>query len=184
MSTNIFSGIGIPSAYLNDVENVEFAKMLSMQNSKFIRDIVTEQSVLGTGYTELIRKIYIQRFGDPKKETEAYFKNLDINSVEASFPSPASLNMANLNDQLSNVVTLVDTLSDSIDIAAEDKDLASPIFKRRMIRKFIPNIDWNDIDGIVELVKQDVLKLKIKAKFKPTDSMPEDDAGAPPTDME
>ena len=55
---NIFSGMGLPASYTQEVENIDFAKMLSMQNSRYLREVVTEQAVLSPGFTELLRKIY------------------------------------------------------------------------------------------------------------------------------
>ena len=172
--------MGIPSAFLTEVENIEFAKVLSMQNSRFIRDIVSEQITFGNGYTELLRKLYVKKYGSPSKEKEEHYRFLDVETIEVRFPPPASLNMTNLNDQVSNLNTLLDALVEIIDVPSEDKDAAGPIFRRMMYKKYIPNLSWDEIDDIVGKVKKDITVQKIKAKFK--DDSAGDDADAPPDD--
>lgn len=172
LSNNIFSGIGLPSAYLTEVENIDFAKTLAMQNARFIRDIVSEQTIFGYGYSELLKKLYLKEFGDSEGE-ESGLKLFNIETIEVKFPSPAALNMTNLNDQIGNLETLVNSIGDVLDIPAASKDAAIPIFKREMYRKYLPNLDWEEIDEILRKVKR---KIGIENLAKKTGT--EDAAGA------
>ena len=182
LSNNIFSGIGIPSAYLTEVENIDFAKTLAMQNSRFIRDIVSEQVIFGYGYSELLKKIYIKEYGssakddedDKKKSIKTTLHLLDINSIEVKFPSPVSLNMTNMNDQINNLGTMVDALSPILDIPAADIEAAGPMFKREMFKKFLPNLNWDDIDEITQKVKKSIQTSKIQAYVPNSNPPPED----------
>jgi hypothetical protein len=197
LSNNIFSGIGLPAAYLTEVDNVDFAKALSMQNARFIRDIVSEQNTFGYGYSELLKKLYMKEFAaelsskgnddDSNGKEKTTTRLFDVDSIEARFPSPVSLNMTNLNDQIGNLTTLIDALSEVIDVKSEDKDAATPIFKREMFRKYLPNVNWEDVDGIVAKVKKEILTSKIKAKQPEGDGSEEPDApdatSAPSTDV-
>jgi hypothetical protein len=174
LSNNIFSGIGLPASYLTEVDNVDFAKSLAMQNSRFIRDIVSEQVLFGFGYSELLRKLYIKEHGSELKERlkgkpsaerdkkKSSIHLLNIESIEIKFPSPVSLNMTNMNDQINNLSTLVESLSDVIDVKPEDKDAATPIFKREMYKKYLSNLKWEDIDDIMIKVKRGLQESKIK----------------------
>ena len=162
--------MGIPAAYLTEVNNVEFAKALSMQNARFIRDIVTDQGTVGYGYSELIRKIYIKKHGRPANEEDtaenSVYRFLDVDSLTVSFPSPVSLNMSNLNDQIGNLSTLTDSLSDVLDVPEEDKAEAQTAFKREMFRKFLPNVSWEDVDEIVGNIMKKMAVSKIDKKMK------------------
>lgn len=185
LSNNIFSGIGLPAAYLTEVENIDFAKSLAMQNSRFIRDIVAEQVLFGFGYSELLRKLYMKEHGSELKEQKkanasaerkkekSSIHLLNIESIEVKFPSPVSLNMTNMNDQINNLNTLVDSLTEVLDIKADDKDAATPIFKREMYKKYLPNLNWDEIDDIMAKVKRDLQESKIK-KMSAPDSSPDD----------
>lgn len=166
LSNNIFSGIGLPSAYLTEVENVDFAKTLAMQNSRFIRSIVGEQVTFGFGYSELVRKLFLKEHPesvDPKAGEKGDDRRMiDVNSIEVKFPSPVSLNMTNLNDQIANLNTLIDEISDVIDVPEADRELAKPIFKREMLKKYLANLDWDEMEEIMTKVKLEVVKTKIK----------------------
>ena len=184
LSNNIFSGIGLPSAYLTEVENIDFAKTLAMQNSRFIRDIVSEQVRFGFGYSELLKKLYKMEYRgtateeQDKDDKKSALHLLDVETIEVRFPSPVSLNMTNMNDQINNLNTLIDALTEVIEVKAEDKDAATPIFKREMYKKYLPNLNWEDIEEIVAKVQKDVRKAKILAKG----GTEEDASDTPPED--
>ena len=87
---NIFSGMGLPASYTQEVENIDFAKMLSMQNSRYLREVVTEQAVLSPGFTELLRKIYTIEYSnnltddkakDKKAKKEKRIKPENVGSI-------------------------------------------------------------------------------------------------------
>lgn len=174
LSNNIFSGIGLPAAYLTEVENIDFAKSLAMQNSRFIRDVVAEQVLFGYGYSELLRKLYLKEYAseikdqkqsDPnksRKDDKSSIHLLNIESIEVKFPSPVSLNMTNMNDQINNLNTLIDALTEIIDVKSEDMELATPVFKREMFRKYLPNLNWEEIEEITSTVRRTVQEAKLK----------------------
>jgi hypothetical protein len=150
LQSNIYSSLGVPSAYLNDVDNVEFAKALAQQNSRFVRDVVEEQRILGLGYTDLIRKIIL-------KEKRLDIK-VDVEKIELNFQPPFSLNMQNVTDQVSNLQSLLDAISDSLPFDPSMKDTSLPKFKLEMFKKYIPNIDWEDLTNIIEMIERDNIK--------------------------
>jgi hypothetical protein len=190
LSNNIFSGIGLPSAYLTEVENVDFAKTLGMQSARFIRDIIAEQIIFGKGYSELLQKLYLIEHGDPRKKAAAAKSDgstpedgkkskekdddvlLDIESLCVKFPSPVSLNMTNLNDQLNNLNMLVETLGDIIDVPEADKAIGQTAFKREMYKKFLSNLDWEAVEEIMKKVQQEVIKSKLNPANAPADAAP------------
>lgn len=184
LSNNIFSGMGVPSSFTNDVENTDFAKTLSMQNSRFIRDIVSEQSILGTGYTNLLRRIWQientvaqaetkgdasdfaksdaaqDREAEKAREKKAELTNelnIDISGIQAIFPSPLSLNMTNLSEQIDNVSRVTDTLVEAVpEITEEQKPVFTTLFKKHMFRRFISGLDWEDHDELISKALKDL----------------------------
>jgi hypothetical protein len=179
LSNNIFSGMGIPSAYLTEIENIDFAKTLSMQNTRFIRDIVAEQTITSEGYTELFRRLFTLEFKNDSTDKEKSNDKLNdktseldiltlINpmDIEVRFPSPMSLNMTNLTDQTSNLNSLIDAFSDSIDWENVDAEKAKLKLKSEMFKQYIPNVDWDTIDKLVSKIKIDMNKQTIKGNIK------------------
>ena len=182
LSNNIFTGIGIPAAFLTEVDNIEFAKALAMQNTRFVRDIVSEQMILGKGYSELIQKAYIKQYGEPSSEEDSNrdFKFLDVKSIEVNFPAPIALNMNGLNDQLSSLNTLIDAVSEVLDVDADNLDVAKLVFKREMFKKYLPNVSWDEIDEITNSIKKDITAKKLKKGKE--DSMSDDSSSMADTE--
>lgn len=164
LSNNIFTGIGIPAAYLTETDNIEFAKALAMQNSRFVRDIVSEQLILGEGYSELLQKIYLKEYGEPSQEEDINkdLKFLDVESIKVSFPPPVTLNITNLNNQLGDLNTLIDAVSEVLDVDQDNLDAAKLVFKREMFRKFLPNVSWEEVDQITLGIKNNIIAQKLK----------------------
>lgn len=204
LSNNIFSGMGIPSAYLTEVENVDFAKTLSMQNSRFIRDIIGDQVILSKGYTELIRKIYNLNFksnevddkSDPAKDeiltknaktytdtqslAKAAIKYFDINNISVKFPSPASLNMNNLSEQISNVNNFVTTLTENLTfddtIPQDDQEKLKKKLIMRFTKKNLPNVDWDELDSMMDEIVREYTGEKVEKSI--TTSEEENEEGS------
>lgn len=197
LSNNIFSGMGIPSAYLTEVENVDFAKTLSMQNSRFIRDIIGDQVILSKGYTELLRKLYTLNFkanevddkSDPSKDealtkdaktytdsqnlAKAAIKYFDINNISVKFPSPASLNMNNLSEQISNVNNFVTTLTENLSFDDSIPEADQEKLKKKLIMRFtkknLPNVDWEELESMMEEIVRDYTGEKVEKSITDTE---------------
>jgi hypothetical protein len=190
LSNNIFSGMGLPSAFLTEIENIDFAKTLSMQNARFIRDIVGEQVILGPGYSKVLRQLFkieyhnLTEKEEGNEDTNPYsttaedkdkkegdnqidiMRSIDEDSVEVKFPSPMSLNMANMVDQMSNINQFADPLVDCINWGDKDAETGKVLMKRELYKEYVTGIDWEKFDGMVSKVMQDLTKLAIKKNVK------------------
>jgi hypothetical protein len=67
----MISGIGVPSAFLNYSEDVEFARSLAMQNGRFVRSIVVLQKCFGKGFTRLYRTLYRNEYPSEAEKRES-----------------------------------------------------------------------------------------------------------------
>lgn len=188
LSNNIFSGIGLPASYVSDVESVDFAKTLAMQNTRFLRDIISDQAILGDGYTKLIRRLYYltynvneNRLGDDPEDTKvdkindtalsnndfSGIINFDVNNIDIRFPSPASLNVTNINDQLSNLNSVVDGITQNIEfdkneVKEDEKEVVINKIKNKLIRQFAPSIDWDSVQHTVDETLREIKEEKIR----------------------
>lgn len=152
--------MGIPSAFVNDVNNVEFAKTLSMQNGRFVRSIIMEQKKCGDALTKLVRRLYSLEYLNNDTHDNLVF---DVEQLYVKFPSPVSLNMTNLADQLNNLSGIVDAFADVMDIHPDDADMGKAIFKHKMYEKFMVNLDWKIVADIMDTVKIAIGRRKIKS---------------------
>lgn len=190
LGDNIYSGMGIPAAYVADAENIEFAKTLSMQNGRYLREIISEQIIPSHGYSELLRKLYnlyyksnsslvnkSTRYKDKKlkKQDELLdvdsLHNIDLNGISIKFPAPANLGFNMLNEQLSNVQSLVENIVNVIDtksLGVDDgqSDDVKNQLKAKLTRKFLPSLDWLDIDSIIDETLKENTIADIKGTIK------------------
>jgi len=182
LSNNIFSSL-LPASFLTEVDNVDFAKSLSMQNSRFLRDIVSDQKILSSGYTELIRRIYYHNYKvNEQKDIDSNIKvdnsdtstiaadilDFDFENIDIKFPSPSSLNLTNLTDQISNATSVVETIVANLPmdgISEEQKPEFEAEFKSRLMAQYVPTMDWSGIEEIVKDIKHDLVSKSIKKKL-------------------
>ena len=59
----MISGLGVPSQMLNYSDEMEFARSVSMQNSMFLRSVISKQKKLTPPFTSLYRDLYNNEFG-------------------------------------------------------------------------------------------------------------------------
>jgi hypothetical protein len=166
---------------LTEVENVDFAKTLSMQNSRFIRDIISEQGILGEGYTKLLRRLYDLEYksnerdssdqSEEAKNNPADIINFDLNNISIVFPSPSSLNMTNLTEMINNVSALLDSLTQNLKVKGipdDQHDAFIGVLKQGMLEKYITNFDWDDFNALVDTEKVAFLKASLKETITKT----------------
>lgn len=177
LSDNMFSGINTPSAYLNDVENVDFARTLAMQHSRYLRETMVEQTILNPGFTELVRRLYrleyleneSNRSSDLRQgeKTNANSLTFDSEAFSIQFPTPNGLKLNNLNDQISNAGGTVSNILENtfLDVTDENRDKAERIFKDKLLRALLPNFDWSMIDEVKTSTKQELTDAETRTKL-------------------
>lgn len=176
LSNNIFSGIGLPAAYLTEVENIDFAKSLSMQNSRFLRDCIAEQAILSNGFTELIRKIYAIESSPPKSGANSDSEDdgsaeryVSPDRLSIIFPAPAALSLINIGDQLSSAGNIIDTLVNNLDLSDikdENRDAIKDMIKSKIMRRNVSSFNWQTFDDDVTACKEQFNKMKIVDAIK------------------
>ena len=131
-----------------------------MQNSRFLRSVIVMQKSFNETLSALYQKLYMNEFNIGENNEH----NFDISSISVSLPSPASLNMTNLADQVSTVSGVVDFIVQTITGQNADPDDADSI-RRVITAKYIPGINWNEIDELInknaiDKVSDELLKKK------------------------
>jgi len=147
----LLSGVGIPSSFVGELENVQFAKSLAQENSRFLRGVIRYQKKYGEQFSELVSKLYNNEYPDEDGIDE---------ELVASFPSPASLNTTNLSEQISNAGGVIDYITE-ISVGRDDDKVVNA-FKKEISKDFLPSVPWNRIDEVLQVLKKDAMKEKIK----------------------
>lgn len=162
---NIFSGMGIPAAYLTEVENIDFAKSLSMQNSRFLRDVISEQSTLSRGYTDLVRKIVeiehneeitrTRRRRNANNDLEHVVSLIDTSELAVLFPAPSSLSLMNISDQMQTAISTLTQIIETVDlhssgIKEEKQEEIRQRILTRILREYVTSFDWNFFQNVVD----------------------------------
>ena len=163
LKKNIITGTGVPASFMSSMEDVEFSRQLSMENGKFLRRIIRLQGIYNPVATNVIREIYDNEFvpkvdnSEKKKNTktsvnsnkisvEEQLSSLPSTVIEMKLPTPSTLSIRVQEEQLQTANSQAETISD---IEIDDtNDLLKREFKRLLIRKLLPSIDWDEIDSI------------------------------------
>jgi hypothetical protein len=156
LKKTMISGMGIPASFLQYSDEMEFARSVSMMNGMFLRTIVGLQKSLGENFSNVYRKLYRNEYGELEKLDDEEEFVVDYNSIEVRFPSPASLNMTNMADQISNTQTIIDTVVNTL-MGSSGDDAKRDKVTREVTKKYLPNFEWDFFESLLnETTVEDV----------------------------
>ena len=91
---------------------------------------------------------------------------VEIERITVKFPSPSALNATNLAEQINNGQTIVQTLTD---IMFNQNGTVDEDHKHRFLlnisKKFMPNVDWDDIEEVYQSSRVQSTEDKIENKM-------------------
>ena len=157
----MISTTGCPSAIINYLEEVDFAKQIQMIHSKFMARSISFQEETEVDCTELYKKIL--RFGDYG------LTETDINSVEFTWARPKSLITQNLGDLISTTDQLAEFM---IKVLEGENSVNDPRVKDRLFRYFVKKYLMNgvfDWDKLEEEIRP--LKLELRSDIQEEDAI-------------
>lgn len=151
-------------------------KVFGTQFTKMFRLLYKNEYLERVSYAEreaLKKKVKVKNKGkdgviDTKEEKEALNKENEINKeiefdlddIEVSFPSPQTLNMTTLSEQISNSQSIIDFLVTAL-VDEQNQELSS-MTKREITKDILPNFDWTKYEDIVDKAKMKIQEDKIK----------------------
>ena len=147
----MISNTGCPSAMLNYLDEVDYARQITMLHSKYTARVVTWQEETEVIISELYRKLC--SYGGYEISEEK------LDSLEFKWARPKSLNMTNLNDLISNSEQLAEFM---IKVFEGDNSQADPRIKDRYFRYIVMNVlmtgvfDWEKIGTELKAIKLDL----------------------------
>jgi hypothetical protein len=109
--------------------------------------------MFSTAFSKMLRILYRNEFltdNNSENKVKTDSENIDLDSISVLFPAPITLNLTNVNDQISNSSQTLDFIT-SIYIDENDTDTVKKSdFRKRVVRELLPNIDWDKMDKIYE----------------------------------
>ena len=192
LGSQIYSGMGTPTAYLNEVENVDFAKLLSMQNSRYLRECLSEQINLSPGFTDLLRKIYAIEYEDELLKDNQDDNNISSNDsdivspslLEVKLPVPSALALYSIGEQLNNAQNVADAImtnSNVVNLAGvppEEEEKLKNHVRNDIIRHLASSVNWDNIDTIITNAMNNYKTTKMTNDLKKNDTGEETEGSA------
>lgn len=170
---SIISGIGVPATYTDASNDIDFSRSLVMQNSTFVREIVSKQGDGQEFLTEVVRTLYEFEFGSED------IPSFDITKLKVTFPTPEFLNVSNINEQIGNHSNTIEfIMSTYFDQNSSDpsEEKKKHVFKREVTKKLVTSIDWDEFDDILDKVEKTINKEDLeKEEVEDDDSFSSDD---------
>lgn len=168
----MISNTGCPSAMVNYLEEVDFAKQIQMIHSKFVSRVVSIQSELDVPCTELYRKL--MSYGNYGMDDN------DIDNLRFSWSRPKGLNNANIGELISSSEQLAEFITR---VYIGNNDNGDARLQDRIFKHVITNVsmqgalDWEQINDDIESIKLDFKSELEREKLTNSDSSDGEDSG-------
>lgn len=166
LRNNMISATGVPSVIMNYINEVDFAKTLTMANSKFVGRVVSHQLDLNTPTTDLYKKIITFSGTSIPDET--------ISSFTFTFNPPKALNVVNMYDVLNNtdqlVTYMVKILTGENADQSQDSNIVKDKLYKALSKHYLPMVDWAHAEKTIMDAKIEIAKEKSESKLKPTNN--------------
>lgn len=171
MLKNIISGTGFPTGWLDSgMADIEFATQLVQQNGNVLKNIMSYQKISNRGFTEMFRKLYTNEK-----------LNLGTIEFEAQYPPPTTLDSKQIEEAMQRAQGIADFIIQTVmgDTPSQEDEAAKPMFKREIVKKYMSNIDWKEMEDLLRKAREDQKEFDLvqqrKQDSQEEDSQPESD---------
>lgn len=166
LRNNYILGTGVPSAIMNYLNEADFAKSIETANTRFQGRVVSYQIDFNSGLTELYRKLAKFSGVLPQEKLDSFMVILT--------PPKFSNNMVK-NDSLSTFVSIRDFILNIV-LGEQwqndpDKVVKAQKITKRLLKKYLPFIDVDEIDEWVREIDLEVMEDNLNPKNKGTDNL-------------
>jgi hypothetical protein len=142
---SMISGMGIPAAFLGYSDEVEFARSLTMMNGRFVRSVISWQSVFAEQFTQMVRMIYKSEYSSLEEYEEG-----DLDKLEVKFSKPMTLLSASMNDMVNNVNSILEFITAAMIGDVDIDPNAKRIFRIESLKKLMPGVEWEEFKELFE----------------------------------
>jgi hypothetical protein len=169
LKTSMMSGMGIPRTLIDETVQVDFARTLSARNANFVRGVIKYQKKLTLPFTKLVRRLYENEFKYTNDKESNILDVVNITSIKVEFPSPATLNMTNITDQIQIAEGNSEFISNQYfpqdPTGANEPNRLK--MKSKIIKDLLPAIDWDKYDEYRKDVEIEEAEKKAKTPPPP-----------------
>ena len=160
LRNNMISATGVPSVIMNYINEVDFAKTLTMANSKFVGRVISYQIDLNKPTTELYKAII--RYSNTSIPEEV------IDEFEFKFNPPKTLNTTNMSDILNNTDQVVSYIikimtGENADQTQESNKIKDLLYKS-LAKHYLPMLDWGNAEEAIKNAKIQLEQEKLNNK--------------------
>ena len=166
---SMMNGMHIPANLIDAMSDIDYARTLSAQNANFVRSVISYQMKFQKYFTKFIQRLYANEYKYADNAVSEEDERVIIDKIKISFPSPASLNMTNMQEQISVISSVADELSLILVPPRQDAsndDIRSKV-KAEIFKQYFPAFDYDYYDEFINNeVKPADAKEKVKANFE------------------
>jgi len=164
LKDSMMSGMGVPRTLIDATKELDFARTLSAQNANFVRSVVKYQKRLTEPFNKLFRILYQNEYKFYNDGESKVSSVVNFSDIHVTFPSPATLNMSNITDQIQavdgNAEFISSTLVPADPTGASDK--VKSMLKTEIVKDLLPAIDWDRYEEYLEKAKLKKVESDIK----------------------
>lgn len=159
---SMIQGTGLPQAILEANESIEFARQIAAQNANFCRKIIRIQKQLSNPFSDFIRALYRNEYQQSLDKADL-LSTVDLSKLQVQFPSPGSLNMSNMNEQLIQAQNAADAISKVLipEVADQSTQDQESFLKAKLIKELVPYLPWDKYEQLMEDSKAEITKSHI-----------------------
>lgn len=162
LKNSMMSGMGVPRNLIDVTSDVDYARTISAMNSNFVRSVIRYQKRLTPSFTRMYQRLYENEY-KYLNDQEADSDTVDISAIRIQFPSPATLSMTNISEQIQSAEQNADFISSQLEIpkadgSNEDKRVK---LKTMIIKDLLPSIDWDKYTKMKEEMEREAAKEQI-----------------------
>ena len=156
LKNSMMSGMDVPRNLIDVTSDVDYARSISAMNSNFVRAVVKKQKQLTAPFTRMYQIIYKNEFRFANDEEQK--ENVDIEKIRVKFPSPATLIMNKISEEIQQVDQNADYIASTIVIPEPDgsNEMERQMLKAEIAKKWLPNIDWQLYEDMHKKIKLDL----------------------------
>ena len=195
---SIISGMGVPATFADQSNEIDFSRELIMQNSSFVREVVSMQIEAAKFGTEVFQQCFKYQYWDElglNKNVDVQGKKvarrakrkknsliLDVEKLQVELPVPEFLNLNIVNEQIQNYQTKIDFVCNTIypdELMNEDQSIAKEkaVFRKKYTMRLVKGINWEEIEELIKETKIELNRNEIADKAnKDANSSGEDDS--------
>lgn len=170
LKKGMISNTGCPSAMINFMDEVDYARQISQMHSKYVSRMISMQEETEDPTTELYRKLL--RFGDYEIDDEA------IDNLKFKWVRPRTLAVSGLTDMIGTTEQLTEFMCKIFlgENSQEDARIKDKYYKYLVTKIIMPGMfDWERIE---EDLKSEALNLRADIKEEDAIKAAAQNAGA------